>query len=161
MIPKLAVELVPKTCWFTNVRSNVSKADWDRLKKITAGAADNRCEICNGIGPKWPVECHEIWHYDDQAHVQTLVRLQALCPSCHEVKHVGLAQVRGRMRHAIGHLQTVNGWDLDQTASHIAQAFNRWAERSCHEWTLDISWLEHLGIQPGVPLGTATRSGQP
>ena len=26
---KLTIELVPQTAWYSNVRSNVSKAEWD------------------------------------------------------------------------------------------------------------------------------------
>lgn len=31
--PKLTIELVPKTCWFSNVRSNVTPSQWNKLKK--------------------------------------------------------------------------------------------------------------------------------
>ena len=58
---RLTIELVPQTCWFSNVRSEVSAADWDRLRKLTSNAAGGRCEVCGGRGPRWPVECHEIW----------------------------------------------------------------------------------------------------
>ena len=34
---------------------------------------------------------HEIWHYDDENFVQTLIGLIALCPSCHKSKHYGRA----------------------------------------------------------------------
>jgi hypothetical protein len=36
---RLTVELVPSTCWYTNVRSNVSKAVWDRLRRRVAAEA--------------------------------------------------------------------------------------------------------------------------
>jgi hypothetical protein len=77
---RLTVELVPSTCWYTNVRSNVSKAVWDRLRRRVAAEAGKRCEICGGRGRRWPVECHEVWHYDDATKVQRLERLVALCP---------------------------------------------------------------------------------
>jgi hypothetical protein len=94
---RLTVELVPSTCWYTNVRSNVSKAVCDRLRRRVAAQTGNRCEICGGRGRRWPVECHEVWHYDDEVKVQRLERLAALCPACHEVKHAGLASKRGRL----------------------------------------------------------------
>jgi len=62
----LTVELVPSSSWFSNVRSNVSKKTWDFLRKSTYKKANHRCEICGGRGDKWPVECHEVWDYDDQ-----------------------------------------------------------------------------------------------
>ncbi len=33
---RLTVELVPSTCWYTNVRSHVPKAVWDRLRRQVA-----------------------------------------------------------------------------------------------------------------------------
>ena len=107
---RLTVELVPSTCWWSNVRSHVAPAVWERLRRATAAAAGNRCEICGGRGRRHPVECHEVWDYDDTTRVQRLVRLIALCPACHEVKHLGLAAKRGRHGAALAHLARVNGW---------------------------------------------------
>jgi hypothetical protein len=84
--PRLSIELVPATSWFDNLRSLLPPAEWDALRKATSQAAGHRCEICGGRGPKWPVECHERWQYDDATHVQTLTGLIALCPECHRVK---------------------------------------------------------------------------
>lgn len=33
--PRLTIELVPRTCWFDNVRSAVSSTDWKRLRQQT------------------------------------------------------------------------------------------------------------------------------
>lgn len=134
----LTIELVPQTCWFSNVRSEVSKEDWSNLKKMTFEKADKRCEICGGQGPNWPVECHEIWHYDDLNHIQKLVGLIALCPSCHEVKHRGYANTRGRGEIADQHLANVNQWTMPKTKRYVNDQFQVWKKRSQHEWQLDI-----------------------
>ena len=42
---RLTVELVPSTCWYTNVRSHVPKTVWDRLRRQVAAAAGDRCEM--------------------------------------------------------------------------------------------------------------------
>lgn len=141
MQTRLTVELVPSTCWYTNVRSNVPKATWDRLRRQVAAEAGQRCEICGGRGRRWPVECHEVWHYDDEAKVQRLERLIALCPACHEVKHAGLASKRGRLPAVIQRLAAVNGWSEDDAALYLEAVFETWAQRSRHQWTLDISVL--------------------
>ena len=143
---RLTIELVPQTCWFSNVRSEIRPADWDRLRKTTAAHAGNRCQICGGRGPKWPVECHEIWEYDDGRHLQTLSGLQALCPACHEVKHIGFANVRGRGRIAALHLAKVNGWTVPEAERYVAGQFAVWERRSRFPWTLDLSWLEQCGV---------------
>ena len=138
---KLTIELVPKTCFFSNVRSEISATLWDILRKETYRKANYRCEICNGKGEKWPVECHEIWQYDDKKKTQTLAGLIGLCPSCHEVKHMGLAQIKGNGQKALKHFAVINDLTLDQANIEIKAAFNQWLERSEHNWKLDISWL--------------------
>ncbi len=146
---KLTIELVPSSCWYSNVRSQVTPTEWDRLKRIASDAAGGRCEICKGRGPKWPVECHEVWDYNDKTLVQKLVRMTALCPACHEVKHIGLAGKRGRMQEATEHLMKVNEWDERTAQKYISKSFEIWARRSEEEWTLDISYLESLGMSGG------------
>lgn len=144
---KLTIELVPETCWFSNVRSSVSRTDWDQLKRITSAKADRVCEICWGVGPRWPVECHEIWEYDDKRHVQKLAGLIALCPSCHQVKHIGFAQIRGKLQEAIGHLKNINGLTTGDAHEYVENAFNKWRERSQYNWKLDISWLDQFDVK--------------
>lgn len=142
----LTIELVPETCWFSNVRSNVSAEEWKRLRTENSKLAGYRCEICNGQGPKWPVECHEKWEYEDDNKIQRLVGLISLCPSCHEVKHMGLAGIKGRRSEAIAHLAAVNNWSDQETHEYVEEQFRVWKERSKHAWTLDITWLESKGI---------------
>lgn len=144
--PKLTIELVPKSCWFSNVRSCVSKSDWDKLRKSTYRAAGYKCEVCGDKGPKWPVECHEVWNYDDKHKIQKLERMIALCPSCHEVKHIGLANVRGRYGKAVKHLAKVNGWTEEQADHYARSAFNVWAERSDWKWELDLTFLDEEDV---------------
>ncbi len=141
----LTIELVPSTVWYKNLRSELTKAQWDHLRKNSYRAAGYVCEVCGGKGPKWPVECHEIWEFNDEEFTQTLKGLISLCPSCHEVKHIGLAGKRGRGENARSHLAQVNGWTEAHAQEYIEGAFSIWAERSLNEWTLDISWIEdHL-----------------
>lgn len=138
---KLTIELVPKTCWFSNVRSEVSRAEWDTIRRRVYREADYICEICDGQGDAHPVECHEVWEYDDEAKIQKLVRMIALCSACHEVKHIGFATVRRRCKEALRHLAEVNDWTAEEAEEYVEQAFEEWEERSRHQWQLDISAL--------------------
>ncbi len=144
----LTIELVPETCWFSNVRSEVSDEDWEKIKKITFRNANYLCEVCGDRGPQWPVECHEIWHYDDDRHAQTLLGFISLCPSCHEVKHRGLANIKGRGDIADQHLAKVNRWTMPKTKQYVDEQFQLWKKRSQYEWELNISWLEQLEVKP-------------
>lgn len=42
----LFVDLVPASCWFTNVRSCVSQQDWEQLRRMITRRAKHRCEAC-------------------------------------------------------------------------------------------------------------------
>lgn len=143
----LTIELVPKTCWCSNVRDHVDNTTWTMLRRQTYRKAHYICQVCGGRGPDWPVECHEIWHYDDKNQAQKLVGLVALCPSCHEVKHIGLAGVKGKGEIAEAHLAKVNRWTLEQTHQYLGEVWEVWAKRSQHQWKLDLTYLEHFGIQ--------------
>lgn len=145
-MPRLEIELVPSSSWFDNVRTRVSVSDWKKCKRLVGARSKNRCEICGGRGAKWPVECHEIWEYDDDTHIQKLKGLIALCPRCHEVKHIGLAMTRGRLVYALSHLATVNGWTSAQAGWYFKTAMELWELRSEDAWTVDVSYLDGLGI---------------
>lgn len=144
--PKLSIELVPSTCWFSNVRSHVADEDWQTIKRKTFKRAGYKCEICGSRGPKWPAECHEIWKYDDNTSVQTLEGFIALCPSCHKVKHIGRARLQGKSVETTAHLAIVNGWAYLTAEKYVDKQFAVWRERSQHGWQLNISFIEKYGI---------------
>jgi hypothetical protein len=139
----LYIELVPQTCWFSNVRNHVTKPEWDIIRKSVFAKAGNRCEICGGKGAKWPVECHEIFAYDDALKFQTLVGMIALCPACHQAKHFGLARLKGVDKEAMWHLCEVNNWTIDQGVDHVNQQMTIGIERSKHEWSVDLQFLKN------------------
>ena len=143
---KLSVELVPATCWCSNVRSVVSRALWDRIRHRVYDQAWNVCQICGGVGPKHPVEAHEIWSYDDVNLIQKLEGMIALCPDCHSVKHFGFAQASGRGERAMKHLMKVNKLSRKKTERYLQDVFKQWFERSQKSWKLDISHLSGYDI---------------
>ncbi len=143
---KLTIELVPSTAWYTNVRSNVSGAQWDVIRRKSYQKANHVCEICGDVGTnqgvRHKVECHEIWEYDDEKHAQKLVGFIALCPYCHKVKHPGLASIKGESHIVLAQLQKVNSMSEDQAKKALDEAFEKWRERSEHQWSLDISYVQ-------------------
>ena len=141
---KLTIELVPSTQWGANLRAVLPKKDWDTLRKKCYQKASHKCEICSDVGPRWPVECHEKWHYDDKKKVQTLTGLIALCPNCHLVKHFGRACSIGKKEKALNHFIAVNKCDLAAAQSYIKQVFEIWENRSKKPWSLDVSWLDSI-----------------
>jgi len=142
----LTLDLVPSSCWYNNVRALLTQTQWNKIKSQVSDKAHNVCEICGGIGSKHPVECHEVWEYNEKTLIQKLVKLIALCPDCHSVKHFGLAQIQNKGRKALKHLMKINKITKKAAEKYIADSFMEWAERSGKNWKLDISYLEIYGI---------------
>lgn len=143
---KLTIELVPQTSWYNNVRSKVSSDEWDIIRKKSYKIANYVCEICadNGInqGFSHPVECHEVWAYDDTHNIQKLMGFISLCPLCHKVKHIGLAKVNNELDIAINHLMKVNSIGKRTATRYIEQSFNVWRERNKNNWVVDVSYIK-------------------
>ncbi|WP_209241362.1 DUF5710 domain-containing protein [Streptomyces oryzae] len=145
----LFVDLVPSSCWFTNVRSCVAPRDWERLRRMVGGRAGQRCEVCGrgeDRGARRRLEAHERWEYDEARRVQRLRRLVCLCTDCHTVTHFGLAELNGRRAAALAHLRAVTGMSVAAAEAHVRSAFALWRSRSAHEWDLDLSMLTGAGI---------------
>lgn len=143
--PVLEVEAIPRRAMFSNVRSLVEQEDWDKIRKWVYRRAGWLCQVCGCKGDEWPVECHEKWLYDDETKTQRLIDLVSLCPDCHQVKHIGLAQQMGKFEDAMAHMMEVNQWSREKAERYLLEFSEVYEERSSHEWALDVSWLEQLG----------------
>lgn len=148
---KLEIALVPRTAWYQNLRSLFTTQQWDFIRKTAYHRANYCCEICGGKGLKHPVEAHEEWHYDDENHVITLDRVTAICPDCHRVKHIGLAEVRNELDIALEHLSKINQQSMEESKAQAKRAFEVWCERSSHQWTMNLKNLREW-INNKVPL---------
>jgi hypothetical protein len=145
--PRLQVELVPRSCHFSNLRSNLPAKDWNFLRQTCYEAAGHVCEVCGGRGSRHAVECHEIWHYDDDLLTQSLTGLVALCPSCHRVKHMALAREKGWDGEAERHFCRVNKWSVGLMRSYMDAVFEVYEERSLKFWILNVDWLTNKGVK--------------
>ncbi len=141
---RLFVDLIPSTCWFTNVRSCVLPADWNRLRKFVYERAGNQCECC--LEKNCRLDAHERWHYDTMRKVQKLMRVIALCQNCHAATHIGFAWRQGHREEAFNHLMLVTGMNREQAEWHIEDAFARCEERDQTLWELDLSIITDSGI---------------
>ena len=138
---KLTIELVPSPCWQSNVRSSMTRAQWDTLRKSVYATYNYQCGICQASNVQ--LNCHEIWHYDDENHIQKLAGFIALCPMCHHCKHIGHAGIlasQGKLdlEQVIEHFMQVNHCSREFYSTHRKAAFNVWHERNRFEWTTDL-----------------------
>jgi hypothetical protein len=139
---KLTIELVPKTCWYTNLRTQIRGTEWDRISEETR--ASDVCAICGATDVR--LSCHERWEYDDGRGIQRLLGFVALCDACHAVKHIGrigrLATADPRQGHllkdTIEHFMRVNAVDRATFDAHKTESFAVWRHRSGREWTTDL-----------------------
>lgn len=146
---ELFIDLVPKSCWFTNVRSCIDAGSWARLSRLTRERASHRCEACGSpanVSRKLYLEAHERWDYNPATRTQTLRRIVTLCTPCHLVTHWGYAKVSGRERQARAHFKAVAGIDDQAVDQRVAAAFTLWAQRSQQSWQLDLSMLSTAGL---------------
>ncbi|WP_313552451.1 hypothetical protein [Pseudomonas sp.] len=144
---ELYVDLVPASAWYSNLRSELHPNEWREVKRFVARRAGHRCQICGGVGPKWPVECHEHWRFDEGTGIQTLVGLEALCPACHESTHIGYARERGRFKEASEHLMQVNSWSNDELHRHLRATWHVYERLSLQPWLLDARLVLSLPIK--------------
>ena len=136
---KLKFELVPESCWCSNLRSELPKEVWDVIRKKAYARAKGRCMICGS--PTTRLEAHEQWRYDDERGVQSLENVIAICKSCHEVIHIGRTQLIGREEEACKHFMKVNGCSYADYRKALGEATAIHRERSRKEWQLDVSKL--------------------
>lgn len=143
---KLEIELVPRTCWFSNLRKTLTRREWDIIRKYTYGLSkDSSCMICGSKEGR--LNAHEIWEYDLNTHTQKLIGLVALCDDCHMVKHIGFAQLNGKFEEAADHFCLINNCDLEVFNEKIVRAKELFDNRSnIDNWKLDISYLKDIGF---------------
>lgn len=151
MSPKLIVELIPESAWNKNTRSALPKEQWDAVRKFIFLKANYHCEICGGQGEKWPVECHEVFNYNMKTKVQKLIKLIALCPQCHDSKHLGSANRKGRIKEAFDHLIKINNWTELQMENHLTKAVELNSKRGIILWKLDLTYLNQFGFKLEKP----------
>ncbi len=147
---KLTIELVPSPCWQSNLRTSMTRAHWDNLRKSVYAKYNYHCGICQASNVQ--LNCHEIWHYDDGNHIQKLAGFIALCPMCHHCKHIGHAGIlasQGKLdlEQVIEHFMQVNQCSRDVYSTHRKAAFDAWHERNRFEWTTDLGTYAHLITQ--------------
>ncbi len=140
---KLGFELVPDGCWYSNLRSILSKKQWDFLKSYAKEKSNGKCAICGKKSVT--LHAHERWSYDEENAVQKLEDVIAVCPDCHSVIHIGRTQLKGDEEKAERHFMKVNDCSYADyrkalgVANEIHQRRNK-----ISEWKLDLTFLKKI-----------------
>lgn len=144
--PTLLPDMLPSTSWEANLRTALSEAEWDRLRRFCYQAAGNTCIACGSRGEPH-VEAHEAWQFDERTGVQKLVALLCLCPTCHKAKHLGYANRIGRLAQVLERLKWLNDWSEAQLDQELRALTRRQEKLSERTWTLDLSFLRSYGVR--------------
>ena len=138
---KLNFELVPDGCWGSNLRTILSKAQWDFLRKDAYAKAEGKCMICGRKATR--LEAHERWSYDMENGVQKLEDIIAVCHDCHSVIHIGRTQLKGDVERAEKHFIRVNKCSYADYVKALGEAneFHR-KLNAVPEWKLDLSYFK-------------------
>ena len=139
MARKLTFETVPEECWYANLRSALSPAEWDIVRKDAYRRYGYRCAVCGASGR---MEAHEKWNYDLERGVQKLEDVIALCKNCHEVKHISRTQLVGKGAEAEAHYMRVNGCTQSDYHADLAALNDRYqALNRVEGWVTDLTFL--------------------
>ena len=140
---KLDFEMVPDSCWYSNLRSILSPEQWNAVRRDAYARANGKCMICGA--PSSRLEAHERWSYDEGNCVQKLETVVAVCKSCHEVIHIGRTSLMGNEKAASEHFMKVNGCSYADYRKALGEANEIHIRRNkVAEWKLDISWLKRF-----------------
>lgn len=127
LIMKLTTELVPSPCFYSNLRNQVTRSVWDKLRKQVYAQYNYQCGICQASNVT--LDCHEIWEYDDVSHIQRLTGFIALCKMCHHCKHMGHS----------GILASQGKLDITQVEEHFMRVNECTYREKCHYYTVSSS----------------------
>lgn len=145
-VPALLPDMLPSSTWEANLRTLLTEAEWNRLRKFCYQAAGNTCVACGSRGEPH-VEAHEAWAFNEKTGVQTLKGLLCLCPTCHKAKHLGFANRMGILPQVMARLIWLNDWDETTLAHELKACAQRQEQLSLRKWTLDLSFLRSYGVR--------------
>ncbi len=138
---KLDFELVPDSCWYSNLRTLLKPKMWDVIRKEAYFRAEGKCMICGRKVTR--LEAHERWSYNLETKVQKLEEVIAVCHSCHSVIHIGRTQLLGDEDKAIAHFQRVNKASYADYIKALKRANELHQLRNMvDEWSLDLGYLK-------------------
>jgi hypothetical protein len=132
------VDLIPSSSWCASLANMLTASSWKLIRDVCTLRAGS-CAECGAMAT--PLECHEIWTYDEESGIQTLVELRAVCGPCHETHHLGLASIRGVYDRTMLRLAALNRLMPHEIADYEAEVFSRFERRSLIAWTLDLSMM--------------------
>ncbi|MBE7083579.1 MAG: hypothetical protein E7373_03135 [Clostridiales bacterium] len=145
---KLNFELVPDGCWYSNLRSILSKAQWEFIRNDARERAGGRCMVCGKKSNS--LEAHERWSYDEKNGIQKLEDVVAVCKDCHSVMHIGHTQLKkGNIEKYENHFMKVNNCTYAEYCKALSDANAEHRRRNLvSDWKINLNYLRrYIGDQ--------------
>ena len=132
---RLAFEPVP---WESrrNTLANLLPPDqWNAIRRSAYRRGGYRCEAC---GRSDRLHCHEVWHFNHSTGCQCLAGLQALCPLCHDTKHITFTHDEYRVRELLQHFAAVNRLTPEEAGACLEDARNLQRALDSRQWRVSF-----------------------
>jgi hypothetical protein len=147
-MPPIVPDTIPISSWGSSLFNLLTLESWNAVRHPVIARRGNLCQQC-GRNPRNRLDVHEVWAYsmpppgadETMCGVQRLMGLAALCQTCHELFHPGLARVRGRDQIVRGHLKIINRWNDAEYEAYRRAMERRNIMRSQRIWVLDLSLI--------------------
>jgi hypothetical protein len=139
------IDLLPSTMWgkslaqLSRTKCSGFRSTWDTIRKRELERASHKCELC---GAAESLLCHEKWRYETETQTQRLVGYEIACRSCNLILHPGRSGADGLIDQTISHFCNVTGLTKKELDKAIVEAYSDWAERSKHDWHIDVTYDE-------------------
>ena len=138
----MVVDLIPATAWHASLANILVKSSWDSIREAEVAKTGG----CTECGVKTRTECHERWSYHADLGVQRLEGFETLCGACHETRHLGFANVRGRLPMAMDRLAMINRLKVSERRPYLNLVFAMFEERSKYMWAMDLSAVSGMNV---------------
>jgi len=140
------LELLPATCVFSNLRTELSSDEWHLLEDKLCKGENKVCAACGYRDYKKSLRLFVDWTYEDENHIQRLRSLIPLCQTCYDVRRI--SNFDDISNNLIEHLAKLNDFSLEKAEAYLEACIAKKKERSKHPWKPDVSYLKrHFGIK--------------
>ena len=136
-MPPIVPDTIPISSWGSSLFNLLTLESWNAVRHPVIARRGNLCQLC-GRNPRNRLDVHEVCAY---SMPPPGVGLAALCQTCHELFHPGLARVRGRDQIVRGHLKIINRWNDAEYEAYRRAMERRNILRSQRTWVLDLSLI--------------------
>lgn len=150
---RLKIQMIPKTMYEKNVRSELTTTEWQQLSRLVRYSAHGTCPICEKENLDLrDMDAHEVWEYiierdekGKKVYIQRLKEIIPVCKACHATIHIGHTKALGQTNHsncyerAVDHFMEVNHCGYTKFKEKEMKAHKKWLKRSKHKWKLDIN----------------------